>query len=398
MVLHRPLPGKLALAGLLLISQLSAANAVEASAVAERLKTVLANQGINITWSGVTESGSQIVLQDTALKLAETPDPVPVGDVKLDGVAEENGGYRIGRVALPAYSFNQEGMNIDIAGAEFSGLTLAAEGSSDPLATIMMYEKANLASVLVKRGDRQLFSLNNLHVEVTPPKDGAAMEFSGAAEKFAADLTAVEDANARKVIEALGYGMLDGTYAMKGSWQLGDGRLVLSQHISVGTAGTLGMSLDLGGYTPDFVKALQEMQKKMAEQPKGADNSAQGLAMLGLMQQLTFHDATVRFDDDSLTGRVLDYVAREQGKKPADIANQAKAIVPFLLAQLNNPELMQNVTEAVTKYLDDPQSLEIKAAPAHPVPFALLMAGAMATPKDLPKTLGVSVVANEEPK
>ena len=46
---------------------------------------------------------------------------------------------------------------------------------------------------------------------------------------------------------------------------------------------------------------------------------------------------------------------------PDDIKNQAKAIVPFLTAQLNNPELSSVVTAAVTKYLDDPKSLEIAA-------------------------------------
>jgi hypothetical protein len=52
--------------------------------------------------------------------------------------------------------------------------------------------------------------------------------------------------------------------------------------------------------------------------------------MLGLMQQLTVNAAAVRFDDDSLTGKVLNYMAGQQGAQPADIANQAKAIVPFL--------------------------------------------------------------------
>jgi hypothetical protein len=397
MVLLRPLPRKLALTALLFALPLSAADAVEANAVADRLKAVLTNQGMDVTWSGVSENGSQIVLEGTTVKFADAPDPAPIGNVTLDGVTEENGGYKIGKVALPAYALAEGGMNFEVSGAEFSGLTLPAEGASDPLASILMYEKANLASVSIRQGDKQLFSMKDLHVDVTPPKDGAALEFSGAAENFTADLSAVEDANARKVIEALGYGALDGNLQMAGTWQPSDGRLDLSEFdISVGNAGTLGMTLSLGGYTPDFVKALQDMRKKMADKPKGANDSAEGLAMLGLMQQLTFHEASIRFDDDSLTGKVLDYVAKEQGSKPADIANQVKAIVPFLLAQLNNPELMKNATEAVTKFLDDPQSIEIKAAPENPVPFALIMAGGMASPQDLPKALGVSVVANEE--
>jgi hypothetical protein len=134
----------------------------------------------------------------------------------------------------------------------------------------------------------------------------------------------------------------------------------------------------------------------MADEPAGADNSAQGLAMLGLMQQLTFHGAKIRLDDDSLTGRVLDYFAEQQGMKAEDIANQAKAIIPFLTAQLNNPELSGQITAALNAFLDDPQSLEIKAAPAAPVPFALIAAGGMTAPLELPKTLGVSVSANTD--
>ena len=59
------------------------------------------------------------------------------------------------------------------------------------------------------------------------------------------------------------------------------------------------------------------------------------------MDQLTFHGATISFDDASLTGKVLEYLAGQQGVKPSDVANQAKAIVPFMLTQLNNPELMK---------------------------------------------------------
>ncbi|MEP6566835.1 MAG: hypothetical protein ABJB10_17015, partial [Mesorhizobium sp.] len=166
--------------------------------------------------------------------------------------------------------------------------------------------------------------------------------------------------------------------------------------MSVDNAGTLGMTFDVGGYTLDFVKSMQEMQKKMAAQPEGADNSAQGMALLGLLQQLSFNSASVRFDDDSLTGKVLDYFGKQQGMSGKDIANQAKAIVPFGMAQLNNPELTAEVSAAVNKYLDDPQSLEISAAPPAPVPFALIMAGGMSNPLDLPKTLGVHVKANED--
>ena len=75
--------------------------------------------------------------------------------------------------------------------------------------------------------------------------------------------------------------------------------------------------------------------------------------------------------------------------------------VPFLSdgvtndVLLNNPELATQISTAVNAFMDDPQNLEIKAAPAAPVPFAQLMAAGMGNPLDLAKTLNVSVTANQ---
>ena len=358
----------------------------------------MAGQGAEIAWTNITENGTQVVLEGVTVGMAAKPEKVNLGNITLDSITEANGGFKIGTLAFQDYSTTEEGMTVDIAGASISGLTLPAANSTDPLASIMLYDTADLATVSVKKGDKQLFSLDKLHVELTPAADGKPMEFTGAAEKFSADLSETEDPQSKAVIEALGYQQINGYFEMAGSWQPSDGRIGLSQYdISVENAGTLGMTFDLGGYTPDFVKSMQDLQKQMAAAPAGSDNSAQGLAILGLMQQLTFNSASIRWDDDSLTKKVLDFVASSQGQKPEDIANQAKAVVPFLMAQLNNPELAQQVTEAITKYLDEPKSVEISAEPDAAVPFAVIMAGAMSSaPQDLAKTLKVSVSANED--
>jgi hypothetical protein len=397
MTSHRPVLRKIAVSLFLVTSSFHAADALEANAVGDRLKVLMGMQGVDIAWANISQNGAQIVLEGATIKLSGTKeDPVALGNVTLDSVSEENGGYRVGTVTLPTYALAQKDLKVDISGAVLTGLTLPAEKANDPLADILMYETADLANVSVRMNDKPLFTMGDLHVEISAPEDGKPLEFTGKAGNFSADLTAVEDPKAMKLIDGLGYRTLNGTAQMAGSWQPTDGRMTLSQYdISIENAGTLGMTFDLAGYTPDFIKALQDLQKKIAEQPKGSDDSAQGLAMLGLMQQLTFHGATIRFDDDSLTGKMLAYIAQQQSQKPMDIANQAKAILPFMMAQLNNPEFTKNVTEAVGKYLDDPKSIEIRAAPASPVPFALVMAGAVAAPKELPKTLGVTVVANE---
>jgi hypothetical protein len=312
-------------------------------------------------------------------------------------VTEANGGYDIGTVSTSAFTHSKDGVTLDLSPFVIHDMTVPAEGATGPMGSMMMYKSAELANMTVKVADKTAFSMDGLAVEITPPADGKAMEFSLTTEKFNGDLTLVDDAQSKAVIDALGYQNISGNIEMAGTWQPADGKMELSKYdMSVDNAGTLGMTFDIGGYTLDFVKSMQEMQKKMAAQPEGADNSAQGMAMLGLLQQLSFNGASIRFDDDSLTGKLLDYFGKQQGMSGKDIANQAKAIVPFGMAQLNNPELTAEVSAAVNKYLDDPQSLEISAEPPASVPFALIMAGGMSNPYDLPKTLGVHVKANED--
>ncbi|TIS04192.1 MAG: hypothetical protein E5X14_22960, partial [Mesorhizobium sp.] len=314
-----------------------------------------------------------------------------------EGITEANGGFEIATVSSSAFERSQDGVTLNLSPVVIHGMKVPAEGSTDPLGSLMMYKSAELSNMTVKVGDKTAFSMDGLAVQITPPAGGKAMDFTANTEKFNADLTLVEDPKSKEAIQALGYQNISGTVSMAGTWQPSDGKMELSKYdISVENAGTLGMTFNLGGYTLDFIKSMQEMQKKFAAQPEGADNSAQGMAMLGLLQQLSFNGASVRFDDDSLTGKVLDYVGKQQGMSGKDVANQAKAIVPFGMAQLNNPELTAEVSAAVNKFLDDPKSLEISAEPPASVPFALIMAGAMSNPLDLPKTLGVKVKANED--
>jgi hypothetical protein len=396
MTIQRSTLKKLAFSTFLLTLPLNAAFAQD-TAVADRLKAALAVQGVDITWTGVTGDNSSMVLQGVSVKPAAEKEALPIGDVKLEGVTEANGGFDVATITTSAFEHSKDGVTLNLTPFVIHDANIPAEGATGPLGSMMIYKSAELENLTVKVADKTAFSMDGLAIQITPPADGKAMEFTGNTEKFNADLTLIDDAKSKEAIEALGYQNITGNFEIGGTWQPSDGKMDLSKYdISVENAGTLGMTFGLGGYTVDFVKSLQEMQKKMAAQPEGADNSAQGMAMLGLLQQLSFNSASIRFDDDSLTNKVLDYVGKQQGMSGKDIANQAKAIVPFGMAQLNNPELTAEVTAAVSKYLDDPKSLEISAEPPAAVPFALIMAGAMSNPADLTKTLGVHVKANED--
>lgn len=397
MTFHQRGLGKLALSTFLLTLPLNAALAQDVTAIADRLKANLVDQGIDIGWSNITGDASEMILEGVTVKPAGEAQSLPIGNVTLSDVEEtDGGGFYIGTLATQPFSRTEDGMTLDMSEFVITGMNVPGPNSTDPLDAIMLYEGAELDSMTVQAGGKTAFSLNGLAFEMTRPEDGKPMEFTGAAEKFTADLSLVEDPQSKAVIDALGYGNISGFLEVAGSWHPQNGELSLSQYdITVDNAGTLGMTFDLGGYTLDFIKSMQDMSKKMAEAPAGADNSASGLAMLGLMQQLSLSGATVRWDDDSLTNKVLDYLGKQQGLSGKDVANQAKAMVPIGLMQLGDPDLVAQASAAVNAYLDNPQNIEIASAPASPVPFAVIMSGAMANPASLVKTFGLKVTANQ---
>ncbi len=370
------------------------AQAQDVEAALERFKELVADQGFTINWENAQIAGSDAKLVGVTAGLPDE-DPIPIGDITLSGISEIDAGYRVESIEMPYYSIQEGDLSVGITDVAMTGVVLPEEGQEGPIGGFLFYETANLASVIVNTAGTEVFSLTDLHIEVTAPEGDTPMEFTGAAEGFVVDLSTIGDPNSKAVLQALGYERIEGYAEMAGSWQPSNGDMSLSQYdLTVVDAGTLGIGLDLGGYTPEFIESLTRLQQKMAENPD-QDNAAQGLAMMGLLQQITFIGAETSFADDGLTDKVLAYLADQQGMRPSDIANQAKAILPFAMAQLNNPGFTKMVTEAVSAFLDDPQSIRITARPDQAVPFATIMAGAMATPQSLPETLGVTVVANE---
>jgi hypothetical protein len=116
---------------------------------------------------------------------------------------------------------------------------------------------------------------------------------------------------------------------------------------------------------------------------------------MGLMQQLIYNGASIRFDDAGITAKVLDYAGKQQGVDGKQFAQSIKGMLPMLLGSLKMPDLQQQISTAANSYLDDPKSIEVSAKPAQPMPFPQIMGAAMGNPADLAKTLNVQITANQ---
>ncbi|WPZ13953.1 hypothetical protein T8J41_17740 [Nitratireductor rhodophyticola] len=386
----------LSLAALLSATALQPAWAWEAEEVAARYKTLLGDQGLTAEWTGVRQEGDSIILEGASLGLVDVKAKVELGDFLLENVSESDSVYEIGRIAIDSFEQSEGGFDIALSGLSIEGLILPKEGENAPYGGLMQYRRFAVDEARVGKDEDPVFTLESLSADTTLGDGTGELSFVGAVENFWVDVAALaNNSAARSKLGEYSYEELSGRVDMAGSWALEDGRMKITRYdVKVENAGTLAITADISGYTPEFIRTLQEMQKQM-ESATEEQKQAQGLAMLGLMQQLSLHGASIRFSDASLTGKVLAYAAEQQGVQPEDVANQAKAIVPLMAGQYLGPDLTQSLSRAVTAYLDNPRNITISVAPEEGIPFAVLMGTAMGSPEALAKQVGLSITANE---
>jgi len=103
---------------------------------------------------------------------------------------------------------------------------------------------------------------------------------------------------------------------------------------------------------------------------------------------------TIHYQDNSLAGRILDFVAKQQNVSRADYVKQLSDALPFLLAALNNPTFQTQVATALVGFLQDPKSLTLEIAPDSPVSGDDLIALAKSQPGAIPDKLKATLTAN----
>jgi len=377
---------------------ISNAFALEAQEVGERLKALLARQHVDLSYEEASLDGDDVQLSGVQVKpTAGGGQPLDLGTITLQDVTEEDdGSFRIGAFDLDSFEHRESDVTVSMTDLSVTGMVLPRDEDSDPFGGAIRYDRMEVARVDVEGKDGPLASLNDLYVNINIDDDNR-MEMDGAAESFSLNLAAlVESGNGAAALEELGYTELSGSAFMEGSWQPSDGRMTLSRYeMNVDDAGTLSMSLDLAGYTPAFIRALEDMAKQMEQQSGSESETAQGMAMLGLMQQLTLHGASVRFTDDSFTAKALDHVAKQQGRTPAELIAMAKTTIPAQISPFVGADFAAEVAEAVGTFLESPGYIEVSAKPGNPLPFAMLAAAALASPEVLVNQIGLSIRANE---
>lgn len=385
-------------AGLALAVSTQWAVALDANDFAKKLTQAYAVGGAELTFDEATADGDTITLKNLSMQVPGEEQGMALGDMVFEGVKEDgSGGYNVASATEENFSMSEDDFSFSIKDIRLENLYVPAESTADTINNLFYYDRATTGPLVMTVEGRDIFKMASSETKMSKNTDGSGLGFDARVAGLEIDLSDIDDPQAQQVINGMGYQNLAGDMTMKGSWQLASGEIALDEYaLTLNDVGRLDLQFSISGYTLEFIRGLQQLQEQMTGKEDDAKaQQAMGFAMLGMMQQLTLNGLSIRFDDASLTNKVLDMVASQQGTSREQMVQGLQAMLPFVLGRLKNPEFQKTVTEAASLYLSDPKNIEISAAPESPLPFAAVAGSVMTAPETLPNVLNVTVKANQ---
>ena len=113
------------------------------------------------------------------------------------------------------------------------------------------------------------------------------------------------------------------------------------------------------------------------------------------LSPMTVSRLSVRFEDQSITGKILAMLAAERSVGTEIIIDEAVAAVQQALANVQNARLVEQIKAALKSYLAAPKSVTLTAEPTPPARIDSVMERAIADPASLLDQFPISVSAND---
>lgn len=373
------------------------AMALDADDFATKLSAMTNTGGNKLSFSAVEPDGSTVVLKSVRLEAPGQP-PFNIGDVAFKGVEEvDDGSYFVNEAVFSSIKISEGASTFSVDGIEMSGLTIPADADTSTLNGMLFYEGFSTGEIRVDTKGANVFSMVGLDLDVERAEDGSKVDMKMTGTDLRIDLSKMDNPKAKDALEQLGYNILTGDLKLDGTWDAEAGLINLQDYsLNLDEVGRLAMTMQISGYTLEFIKAMQQAQAASASNPDPqAAQQAMGFAMLGMLQQLSFNSASIRFEDASVTERALAFAGKKQGVSGDQMRMALKGMLPLMLGRLGIPDLQKQISAAASIYLDNPENITISATPANPVAVPVIMGASMGDPRTLVDLLNVQINANK---
>ncbi len=184
---------------------------------------------------------------------------------------------------------------------------------------------------------------------------------------------AMMEGDARQIFTEMGFKDVVVSYRLDANWDRDTKVLALDLATWLKNGGELKAELDIGG-----------IPKSVFENPLTAQQA------IGF---LTVNGANIQFNDQSIVNKGMTIVAAKQGVDVATLKAQAVGLLPFALQMLNNPDFVNELSDAVKQLLDRGGSITASATPSAPVSVMQLIGVGATAPGAIIDLMNVKVKA-----
>lgn len=391
-----------ALAGLVFVCGANSAFAVDSTDFAKKLEANFTQPSLSVSFDQTTASGDTVTVSGLTLSPTDE-DPLHLpATIVFTGVKETaDGGYTADKATVADIDFTKEGADFSAHNIVITGIALAADPKSDILASLKLYKELTLGPVSVKSKEVPVFTIANVVSTNTMRDDGKSYDNTYALTGLHADLSQVDEPEAEQTLAQLGLTGIDGSVTGKSHWNIESGQLDINElKFAFDHLGTFDLTGFVTGYDRDTLKALHDMQTKVAAIDESADRDDEKTTQtLSAFQQVVARmglgKLALRYDDAGLMPKLMKFLADQSGSTPEMMSTVYAGMLPAFAAQMGLPQETQvMLLNAATAFLKDPKSLTISVAPDAPVPFMALAATAQ-QPAALVKLLNLNIAANQ---
>jgi hypothetical protein len=377
-----------------IIASTSSAHAgVDAQKLAEALKGHMKKYTLDLGIASAEAQGDNVVLKGITVDPAGADTQAKaIGDLTLEGVSEADGGFSVTRIAVPGSKFEDPKGVFEWSGLTVNKVFIPKSEEGDPARLYSLYESIELGPMKIIADGVEAVRIAGGKATISPYAAGQPMTSTASFSDIVVNLATVTDPNMKAFFDGAGYSELVTNMNFNGSWNPTDGRMNISQYdFDVKNFGKLGFTFDIAGYTPDLMKQMQKLME--ANSTGGASSAEMGAKMMGLIQGVTINSVSMRFDDASITDKVLSHFSKQSGQPKDALVAQVKGMAPMLAMQAGDANFSTSLATAVSTYMDKPGNIEIKTGAA--VPVSVIIGGAMANPLTIVQAFKLQAAANQ---
>ncbi len=173
--------------------------ALDGTDLVNKITAAFALEPGNIAVASVDISGSTVTLKGLTVGDNKGGERLKVGDVTLQGVvALDNGSYTIEKAVFPNVNVTEEKSTFQVSDMYLSGVIVPADTKTGTIDSLLFYQKAHSGPIRVSVEGKDVISIADSTATMERAEDDSSLNFDVAVNGVKADLSSVNDAQAKR--------------------------------------------------------------------------------------------------------------------------------------------------------------------------------------------------------